>query len=176
MYSNQVNNSTKKTSSGIPFLITGIIFLLATIGFTYLSIKVEENVPDDAEWYKATITEIISEEEDYKTKTKNDKKVEVKEYDYEYVLEYKVNGTTYETIEKENDRSSRIHEGDTRYVRITADNPENIYMISTSADSNTFIIFVVLYVISGALIVFGIITSIKARKKRQATNDMFYPS
>lgn len=168
MYNN-VNN--KKGTSGIPLIVVGLIFLFATIEFNVLFSKAMSSVPDDAQWCEAKVTEVISCEERRERDSDGDgyKKV----YDCEYVIEYQVGGQTYNVEMNDNDRSSKVTVGSYLYVKVTEADPERIYIVSTSPSDGTFKgFFIVFYVVSGAIVVAGIVLQVRRiMNKRKNSNE-----
>lgn len=175
---NQMNNNVNNRigTTGIPFIIAGLIFLFATIEFNIHFSKAISSVPDEAQWCEAKVTEVISCDERRERDSDGDGYRTV--YDCEYVIEYQVDGQTHNVEMNDNDRRTKVTVGSYLYVKVTADNPERIYIVSTSPSDDTFKgIFIVFYVVSGAIVVLGIVLqirrSVNKRKNKNEENVLY---
>ncbi len=125
-------NGRSRAFAGIFVAIVGMFFISATMSMKNSIAQVQELIPEEAEWYEAPVVEIVSVEQDSERKKTNGKYKNYTVYDCEFIVEYEVNGETYQSEQSFNNQSKPIEEGDLFYVKIIETNPERVYVLSTS--------------------------------------------
>ena len=154
-------------------LALGAIGVIAMIFTLIGTITKEAKKPDDAEYFEGEVTKVLSVTTDYKRKKKsNGTKKKVKVYDCSVIIEYDVNGQTYEYNYVANDRSSAIKVGNTFYVEVSPSNPNKVY--SVSATKNSFMNTTMKYIFPGLIGLVSIIllvSGLKAVKKEDSVGS-----
>ena len=152
----------------------GVFGILAMIFSVIGVIRTESKKPDDAEYFKGEVTKVISTNTDYKItkKKKNGIKKKTTVYDCSVIIEFDVNGQTYEYNYLANDRTSPIKVGETFYVEVSPSNPDKVY--SVSGTKNSFFNKTMKYIFPGLIGLVSIIllvSGLKAVKKEDRADN-----
>lgn len=154
------------------FIILGIFVILMATMFVTLIIREQKKIPDDAVWYGATVSKIISSDIQEKWETDDDGYEEkVIYYISNAELQYEVNGITYTTSYLYKDEKGPLAVGDPYYVSIIPNNPEVVYKVTDTVSDNTpKIILGIFYVIGIGCLGLGIYMEVARRKKSNRIN------
>lgn len=157
----------------IIYIVVGIVFVGIALFSLISSVSADAKKPDDAEFFKGKVTEVLSVDTDYKRKsTTGKKKKVVTVYDCHVIVEYEVNGQVYEHQHFADDRDTPSKVGDTYYVEVSPAEPEKVYTVSAS--SSTFARSTLKYILLVVFGIFGVVfasAGIKALNKKQTVDN-----
>ena len=161
-----MNKKKKFRRDGIILTLVGLFFLCIVYEFNSTVNEAVSNIPDDAKWYEARVSEIISSEK-YRIKDEFHDRYEWV-YDCEYNISYEINGKTHVFKCSDKKRDEEVKEGDYRYVKVRDEEPKRVYAISSSPSDNAIkITFTMFYVFVGGIIVIGVILLLLSFKKEK---------
>lgn len=161
-----MNKKKKFRRDGIILTLVGLFFLCIVYEFNSTVNEAVPNIPDDAKWYEARVSEIISSEK-YRIKDEFHDRYEWV-YDCEYNISYEINGKTHVFKCSDKKRDEEVKEGDYRYVKVRDEEPKRVYAISSSPSDNAIkVTFTMFYVIVGGIIVIGVVLFILSFKKEK---------
>ncbi len=139
---NEAYNSQNKNMSigkliGNGLIIIGILFMLAGIGITVFLSSLEKDIPDDAQWCKAVVSEVLSVKEQVK-KVESSNKIKRDEitYDCDVILEYDVEGEKQKISYFVEGSYDLLDVGDIYYVNVSPSNPTKIHVFSKEPDDS----------------------------------------
>lgn len=170
----QNNRKKSKNMSGIMFLIVGMLFTVVSIMFMMVLHVTEENIPDEAQWYSGKVVDVVSCETEYKTTKSSGKTRRKTVYNCEVIIEYEAEGTVYSFEHKITESRTKVAEGDQYYIKATPENPDRVYVVSTTTNTKGMYGAMGIFVVIGvALIIVGIVVLVKNRKRNKAEASIY---
>ena len=158
-YNGQSNGISIGKLIGNGLIIIGILFMLAGIGITVFLSSLEKDTPDDAKWYKAVVSEVVSVKEQVK-KVESSNKIYRDEitYDCDILLEYEVDGEKQKISYFVDGSQDLLDEGDVYYVKVSPSNPTKIYVFSKEPDDSFIEIGLIFIAVVGLItVIVGIV-------------------
>ena len=135
---NRNRRNRRRGSFSSIFIFFGLFSLAIAAVFFILIHSEESEIPDDAIWYGATVSKVISVNVQDKLKTDDDGYKEKVTYYYSDVeLQYEVNGTIYTKAYLHEDEDGALALGDAFYVSIIPSNPEVVYKVRQTLNEKT---------------------------------------
>ena len=161
---NGTYNGQKKSLSlgklvGNILIVFGTLFALAGIGITIFMSNVDKSIPDDAQWYKAIVTEVVSVEEKVERveSTRKEYRYETT-YDCDVFLEYEIEGEKQRIRYFVEGSYDLFGGGESYYVKVSPSNPTKIYVFSKETDDSFVEIGLIFIAVVGVItIIVGII-------------------
>lgn len=145
-------------------MVIGCVFIFAGIGIAIFLFSLEKNMPDDVQWYKATVAEVVKVDEKLeKTNSTNKRKTYRTVYDCQVYLEYEVEGEVQKIPYNINGSYDRVRTGAEYYVKVSPSEPTKVHVFSKEPDDSMIIELIGPIVLAG-FGVFAIIGSIIVKK------------
>ena len=144
---------------GTALILLGTLFLLIGIGVTIFLVNFDKNLPEDVQWYEATISEVTSVDKkvERKESTNNRYRYETT-YDCEVYLEYEINGVEQRIPYSINGSYVLPDAGDIYYVKVSPSEPAKIHVFSKEPDDSVVEVGPIVLAIVGVItIIVGII-------------------
>ena len=170
----RTRSSMSPRAFGFLFAAIGAFCLVCMIGVIILFNVIDSKIPDDAEWFDAEVSEVLSIRTDTEWKEdSNGHSYEEEVYDCKFILEYEVNGQTYYCEHSIDDRSKPIKVGEDYYVKIRAEEPEKIYKVSnTKSNVGLYIGAGVFGIVGTVFVIVGLSIAIASGKKKTMVNNL----
>ena len=158
---------------GYLFAACGLLSILGMIGVIIVFKVAESKIPEDAEWFDAIVSEVISVETDYEWKEDSDgDDYKVKVYDCKVYLEYEINGQTYLYKHTTNNSSEPLREGDRYYVKVSPSDPDKIYSVSNTKSNWGIYLGAGIFGFVGVIfVIVGLCIARSGRKKESSINN-----
>ena len=137
IYNGQSNGMSIGKLIGNGLIIIGILFMIAGIGITVFMAGLEKDTPDDAQWYKAVVSEVLSVKEQVK-KVESSNKIKRDEitYDCDVILQYEIEGEKQKISYFVEGSYDLLDAGDVYYIKVSPSNPTKIYVFSKETDDS----------------------------------------
>ena len=124
---------------GTIMIVFGCLFTLVGIGITLFMANFSKNIPDDAQWYKATVVEVINVDKKVERKESSNNRYRYETtYDCDVYLEYEIEGVNQRIRYSINGSYDLLGGGETYYVKVSPSNPSKIYVFSNEPDDSFF--------------------------------------
>ena len=150
----------------IILMVLGCIFIFAGIGIAIFLFYLDKSMPDDVQWYKATVAEVVKVDEKLERTNSSNKRNKYRTtYDCEVYLEYEVEGELQKIDYTINGSYENVRTGDEYYVKVSPSDPTKIHVFSKEPDDSMIeIIGPIVLAVFGIIAIIGSIIVKKSAK------------